>query len=83
MFSSLRHPIGWIVSAMGSRHRKDSLGAGPRPVGLPTRSSHALYHRRRNGARADGTKDEKRLLRYQKQMASYELLIVDELGFVP
>jgi DNA replication protein DnaC len=23
------------------------------------------------------------LLRYQKQMASYELLIVDELGFVP
>jgi DNA replication protein DnaC len=28
-------------------------------------------------------KDEKRLQRYQKQMASYELLIVDELGFVP
>jgi DNA replication protein DnaC len=28
-------------------------------------------------------KDEKRLPRYQKQMASYELLIVDELGFVP
>jgi DNA replication protein DnaC len=28
-------------------------------------------------------KDQKRLLRYQKQMAAYELLIVDELGFVP
>jgi len=28
-------------------------------------------------------RDEKRLLRYQKQMAGYELLIVDELGFVP
>jgi DNA replication protein DnaC len=28
-------------------------------------------------------KDEKRLLRHQKQMAAYELLIVDELGFVP
>src|SRR4028119_1798607 len=28
-------------------------------------------------------KDEKRLLRYQKQLARYELLIVDELGFVP
>lgn len=28
-------------------------------------------------------KDEKRLLRYQKQVASHELLIVDELGFVP
>jgi DNA replication protein DnaC len=28
-------------------------------------------------------KDEKRLLRYQRQMAGYDLLIVDELGFVP
>ena len=28
-------------------------------------------------------KDEKRLLRYQKLLSSYELLIVDELGFVP
>jgi DNA replication protein DnaC len=28
-------------------------------------------------------KDEKWLLRYQKQLARYELLIVDELGFVP
>jgi DNA replication protein DnaC len=28
-------------------------------------------------------RDEKRLLRYQKQLAKYELLIVDELGFVP
>ncbi len=27
--------------------------------------------------------DERRLRRYQKQIASYELLIVDELGFVP
>ena len=27
-------------------------------------------------------RDEKRLLRFQKQLASYELLIVDELGFV-
>jgi DNA replication protein DnaC len=28
-------------------------------------------------------KDEKRLLRYQKQLAGYQLLVVDELGFVP
>src|SRR6516162_11807987 len=28
-------------------------------------------------------RDEKRLLRLQKQLVSYELLIVDELGFVP
>ena len=28
-------------------------------------------------------RDEKKLLRFQKQIASHELLIVDELGFVP
>lgn len=28
-------------------------------------------------------KDEKRLLRFQKQLARHELLIIDELGFVP
>ena len=28
-------------------------------------------------------RDEKKLLRFQKQLAGYELLIVDELGFVP
>ena len=29
------------------------------------------------------TRDEKRLLRLQKQLAKYHLLIIDELGFVP
>jgi len=28
-------------------------------------------------------RDERRLLRFQKQMATYQLLIIDELGFVP
>ena len=28
-------------------------------------------------------RDEKRLLRYQRQLLRQELLIVDELGFVP
>jgi DNA replication protein DnaC len=28
-------------------------------------------------------RDEKRLLRLQKQLAGYQLLIIDELGFVP
>ncbi len=28
-------------------------------------------------------RDEKKLLRFQKQIASYDLLILDELGFVP
>ncbi|MBP1845506.1 DNA replication protein DnaC [Rhizobium petrolearium] len=27
--------------------------------------------------------DERRLFRFQKQMAAYKLLIIDELGFVP
>lgn len=28
-------------------------------------------------------RDERRLLRFQKQMAACQLLIIDELGFVP
>ena len=28
-------------------------------------------------------RDERRLLRLQKQMVGYKLLIIDELGFVP
>ena len=28
-------------------------------------------------------RDDRRLLRFQKQMAGYKLLIIDELGFVP
>src|SRR3546814_2672521 len=28
-------------------------------------------------------RDERRLLRFQKQMAAFKLLIIDELGFVP
>ena len=28
-------------------------------------------------------RDEKRLLRFQKQLAAYKLLVIDELGFVP
>ena len=28
-------------------------------------------------------KDDKRLLRLQRQLAGWELLIIDELGFVP
>jgi len=28
-------------------------------------------------------RDEKQLLRFQKRLAGYKLLIIDELGFVP
>jgi DNA replication protein DnaC len=44
---------------------------------------HWLHERRRCGARADRGRDEKRLLRLQRQLAAYKLLIIDELGYVP
>ena len=43
-------------------------------------SPHANGSAQRNGADPTLTK---KLLRFQKQIASYDLLIVDELGFVP
>jgi DNA replication protein DnaC len=50
-------------------------------------SSYPVNHRSSTAAALVSelieARDEKRLLRFQKQMASYELLIVDELGFVP
>jgi len=52
-------------------------------AGLPARPPRALYHHRCAGRRTDRGRDEKKLIRFQKQIASYELLIVDELGFVP
>jgi len=55
----------------------------PSPNRRPTRASRALHYQRRLGQRTDRGPDEKKLLRFQKQIASYELLIVDELGFVP
>ena len=64
-------------------YRKDAPRAGPRIIGLPTWPSRAFHNGGGDGTRDTGSPDEKRLLRYQMQMASYELLIVDELGFVP
>lgn len=50
---------------------------------MPEPLSRALHDCGIDGAELIEAKDEKRLLRYQKQMATYELLIVGELGFVP
>ena len=44
-----------------------------RPASPPPQPSHELIEAR----------DDKRLLRLQRQLASHELLIIDELGFVP
>jgi DNA replication protein DnaC len=37
----------------------------------------------RSGSRVVQAKDQKRLLRLQRQLTAYQLLIIDELGYVP
>ena len=46
------------------------------------RASRRLHHRRRTGPELIEARDDKQLLRFQKKLATYKLL-VDELGFVP
>jgi DNA replication protein DnaC len=66
-------------SGTGKTHLALALGlaACQRGHGVRFTTAAALVHELMEA------KDEKRLLRFQKQLASYELLIVDELGFVP
>jgi len=52
-------------------HLKEAMNAAGAPYFQPL--IHELIEAR----------DEKKLLRFQKQIASYELLSVDELGFMP
>jgi DNA replication protein DnaC len=42
-----------------------------------------LYHGRRPVSEMMEARDERRLLRFQRQIAVYKLLIIDELGFAP
>ena len=63
----------WATPARARR----SVGAGR----LSERLSGALHHRRRTELLE--ARDDKRLLRFQKQLAKQDLLIVDELGYVP
>jgi len=69
----------WVIRARGKTHLALALGLAACQRGHRVRSRRppALVHE------TDGSADEKRLLRFQKQMASHELLLVDELGFVP
>jgi hypothetical protein len=48
---------------------------GPRPGRMPARASCALYHYGRLVSELIEARDEKKLLRFQKQIANYELLI--------
>jgi IstB-like ATP binding protein len=64
------------------RHRQDPRLSGARSRGLPegvsvVNTAAALVHELLEA------RDEKRLLRLQRQLAGYKLLIIDELGYVP
>ena len=69
------------VLALGnSGTGKNALCVGVGAGGLPERLSGALHDRLNELLEA---RDDKRLLRFQKQLAKQDLLIVDELGYVP
>ena len=65
------------------RHRQDAHRSWPRSRRLPEglsvgfTTAAALVHE------LIEARDEKRLLRLQRQLAGYKLLIIDELGYVP
>ena len=66
-------------SGTGKTHVALGLGLAACQRGMSVRftTAAALVHELLEA------RDEKRLLRLQKQLASYKLLIIDELGFVP
>lgn len=66
-------------SGTGKTHIALSLGLAACQKGLTVgfTTAAALVHQLMEA------RDEKRLLRFQKQLAKYKLLIIDELGFVP
>ena len=66
-------------SGVGKTHISLGIGLAACQKGVKTRfaTAAAIVHEMIEA------RDEKRLLRFQKQMASVELLIIDELGFVP
>lgn len=66
-------------SGVGKTHLAIGIGLAACQHGIKTRfaTTAAIVHE------LIEARDEKRLLRLQKQLASHELLIIDELGFVP
>ncbi len=66
-------------SGVGKTHVAIGLGLAACRRGVKTRfaTAAAIVHE------LIEARDEKRLLRLQRQLAGYELLIIDELGFVP
>ena len=66
-------------SGTGKTHIALGLGLAACQKGL----SVGFDHRCRAGPRTHEARDDKQPLRFQKKLATYKLLIVDELGFVP
>ena len=66
-------------SGVGKSHVAIALGLAACQHGIKTRfvTASAIVHEMIEA------RDERRLLRLQKQLATVELLIIDELGFVP
>jgi len=66
-------------SGVGKTHVALGLGLAACQRGVKTRfaTAAAIVHEMIEA------RDEKRFLRFQKMLAGYELLIIDELGFVP
>jgi hypothetical protein len=74
-FDSVKH---LLLCRIEERPPRLDLGNYPHlPVAQVATTAASLVHELMEA------KDEKRLLRFQKLLASYELLIIDELGFVP
>ena len=71
--------IALSPSGVGKTHVAIALGVAACQRGIKTRfaTATAIVHE------LIEAHDEKRLLRLQRQLASHELLIIDELGFVP
>jgi DNA replication protein DnaC len=71
-------PVGVAVSFL-RESRGDGLGLAACQKGLPVGfiTASALVHELLEA------RDDKRLLRFQRQLAAYKLLIIDELDYVP
>ena len=69
------HPLAAVRRRLIGQGRLKAACQKGLPVGFITAS--ALVHQLLEA------RDEKRLLRLQKQLAKYALLIIDELGYVP
>jgi DNA replication protein DnaC len=71
--------IALAPSGVGKTHVAIGIGLAACQHGIKTRfaTAAAIVHE------LIEARDDKRLLRLQRQLASHELLIIDELGFVP